>query len=1278
MVICFNSFALFNNLAADLMELIRAFITEYADLAVISKGEAVHAQQRVFKLVDKSNNLTVSFNARVQGNGGVYECRLELRKGDHVDYYCSCPYNWGGPCKHIVAAALTFETQHDKPQQKEIDKTEIKPKASPIQVDVTNGIELSTFGNLPFYHSAMQSWSSLCQLYGWREDAVEVKVFDNHSRHLPLLVTFRLSQDFKTLEITSKPSSTETKEMRLEEFKALVFIVKSGHFNFLLFKNPEHRENAITTYAQKFGVEDFKLSREIFHYDEEDFNHPIKINPQYGGMLPISEKGLDLSALVVPKPASEKEESLLAIQKKEAKDDRQLLFCLEKQPYGNDLGVLSITPFVSRLKSNGDFYKTGFKEYQDLSKNDEFDATKEQSNIIELCLKTHPFQFSTQYNGRIRKIASKDASEHFVLQENLKQLEEVLAEIQQISGRLYYIDHQLERAQFQPEDLIKVDSLYLKSEMYLEVTCEDQMICLAPHIKSIEDSVDVPLAALQSLHPLLYVIEGATYLLKKISDAELLQQTFSQHGQLMVHESQFNPFFDQVIQPIANQYSVTIDELPKEVGMKKHDLQFMSKSIYLKELDNFILLIPRVEYDELDVDILDSHTNPMVKIGNDINTYIRDFEAEKNFMEEVKGLHKKFAHGTNQSFLSLSFDEFIQDYWFLKLTEKAKALNIEVYGFDEFKKFQYAPQVPNIQVTGSSEQDWFDLEILITVGDEKVSLKEVKRAILAKEKFVKLGNGKLAVLPEEWLTRLEKYLRVGKVDKDNIQISKLRFNVLDELFEEINAPELVLEIAEKKQKLLQYKNIQDKVLPEVNADLRDYQVDGYNWLHFLHEFGWGGILADDMGLGKTIQMITFLKSLVDMGISNHLVVVPTSLLFNWEHEINKFCPSLKYHIYYGSDREKNPDWSDYDLIITTYGLMVSEASQLSQREFGYIILDESQAIKNPTSKRYKAAMILKAKNRIVMTGTPIENNTFDLYAQMSFVNPGLFINAESFKKNYSLPIDKYGNHQVASELSKMISPFMLRRTKEHVAKELPEKTEDVIYCEMDKAQRKVYDSYRNEYRNEILGLIENNGMQPSSLHVLQALMKLRQICNSPALLNEEESKGNDSVKIKELIRHIEEKTGNHKMLIFSQFVGMLGLIRKELDKLEITHSYLDGKTSQKKRKEAVDQFQNDEETRVFLISLKAGGTGLNLTAADYVYIVDPWWNPAVENQAIDRCYRIGQDKKVIAYRMICVDTLEEKIMKLKERKQTVADSIIHTDENISKQISKDDLMYLLS
>ena len=308
-----------------------------------------------------------------------------------------------------------------------------------------------------------------------------------------------------------------------------------------------------------------------------------------------------------------------------------------------------------------------------------------------------------------------------------------------------------------------------------------------------------------------------------------------------------------------------------------------------------------------------------------------------------------------------------------------------------------------------------------------------------------------------------------------------------------------------------------------------------------------------------------------------------------------------------------------------------------------------------------------------MTGTPIENNTFDLYAQLNFLNPGFLGSQQSFKNDFSKPIDGEGNADRAMELQKLVKPFVLRRTKEQVASELPPKVEDYLYCNMDTGQRKVYDAYRNKYRDYLMNKIEEQGLAKSKLFVLEGLLKLRQICDSPELLNDEEDYGRESVKIKELVKHITEKTGKHKILVFSQFVKMLRLIEKELNKHAIKYEYLDGQCSPKQRKESVETFQNDDAYRVFLISLKAGGTGLNLTAADYVYIVDPWWNPAVENQAIDRTHRIGQDKHIIAYRMICKDTIEEKIINLHKKKLKLASDIISTDESLIKSLTKEDI-----
>jgi SNF2 family DNA or RNA helicase len=364
----------------------------------------------------------------------------------------------------------------------------------------------------------------------------------------------------------------------------------------------------------------------------------------------------------------------------------------------------------------------------------------------------------------------------------------------------------------------------------------------------------------------------------------------------------------------------------------------------------------------------------------------------------------------------------------------------------------------------------------------------------------------------------------------------------------------------------------------------------------------------------------------------------------------------------GNSRAGNTaDFGKFDIIISTYGSLLNDIEFLKDFKFNYVILDESQAIKNPNSKRYKAVRLLNSYNRLVLTGTPIENNTFDLYAQLNFLNPGLLGNISHFKNNFSDAIDKEKNVETSVLLGKIISPFLLRRTKENVAKELPEKTESIIYCEMEPEQRKVYEAYKNKYRDYLLNKIDENGAEKSQMYILEGLTKLRQICNSTALTNDEEDYGNYSAKLEILIENIKEKTGNHKILVFSQFVKMLQIVKERLDEENISYEYLDGKT--KNRQDNVNNFQSNEKIRVFLISLKAGGTGLNLTEADYVFIIDPWWNPAVENQAIDRCYRIGQTKNVLAYRMICKDTIEEKIVSLQLRKKAVATGIISIDED---------------
>jgi non-specific serine/threonine protein kinase len=569
----------------------------------------------------------------------------------------------------------------------------------------------------------------------------------------------------------------------------------------------------------------------------------------------------------------------------------------------------------------------------------------------------------------------------------------------------------------------------------------------------------------------------------------------------------------------------------------------------------------------------------------------------------------------------------------------------------------------------------------IVFGDQKVTVAEVKKALANKQQFVQLNDGTLGILPEEWLKKYSLLFRIGEGKVNNLKLSRYHLSVIDELYETRDEEELSVQLEEKYDKLREFNNIKEIEPPyHLKMILRPYQVAGFQWLNYLQEIKWGGILADDMGLGKTIQALSFLEHFKRVnGSLKALVVCPTTLIYNWENEIHKFTPSLTHHIHHGGARTRDrEEILKPDVTITTYGTLRSDIKLLTTIPFDYVVLDESQAIKNPASKVTKAACLLNAKNRLCMSGTPLQNNTFDVFAQMNFLNPGMLGSMEFFRQEFAIPIDKFGEADRKEHLKKILYPFILRRTKEQVAKDLPEKIETVLFCEMEDEQRKIYDAYRNDFRDQILGTIETQGIQKSQLTILQGLMKLRQICDSPAILNETEKFPNHSIKLDELSRELSEDISNHKALVFSQFLGMLALIRQKLDELGIKYEYFDGSTSAPDREKAIQSFQKDDTVRVFLISLKAGGVGLNLTAADYVYIVDPWWNPAVEQQAIDRTHRIGQTKNIFAYRMICRDTIEDKILHLQERKRALAKELITDDATFVKTLSREDVEYLFS
>jgi non-specific serine/threonine protein kinase len=615
----------------------------------------------------------------------------------------------------------------------------------------------------------------------------------------------------------------------------------------------------------------------------------------------------------------------------------------------------------------------------------------------------------------------------------------------------------------------------------------------------------------------------------------------------------------------------------------------------------------------------------------------------------------------------------------MRYVPRLLAKGFEIYGEEKLKVGRVNRNTPTISFNISSGIDWFDVKAVVTYGDLEVSFKDIRRALRRKENYIKLADGTIGQIPEAWIERYKHLFALGEETEDGVRLSNHHVTLVDQLLGESDRIHTDAEFKRRSELLRNFAGIEAKEPPKgFVGELRPYQKAGYDWLHFLHEYGFGGCLADDMGLGKTIQALVFFQSLRESGHQHtaNLLVLPKSLLFNWQREAARFTPELRLCEYFRNDRVKDPElFNDYDLVITTYGVMLRDIEVLRKYRFHYALLDESQAIKNPVAQSAKAARLLNAEHRLVLTGTPVENSTYELWSQFAFLNPGLLGNIEYFKDEFGTPIEKRGEEQAAQFLRKMVFPFILRRTKDQVAPELPPRTERILFSDMEPAQRKLYNRTRDYYRGVLMGMIEQEGMNDARMKILEGLLRLRQICNHPKLMDSQFH--GESAKFELLFQTLETlRVEGHKALVFSQFVEMLKLVRREMDLRQITYTYLDGQTHN--RQERVDTFQNNPKIQFFLISLKAGGVGLNLTAADYVIHIDPWWNPAVEMQATDRTHRIGQEKPVFVYKLIVRDSVEEKILLLQERKKNLVDQLITTDSSFFKSLSAEDVKVLFS
>ena len=581
-----------------------------------------------------------------------------------------------------------------------------------------------------------------------------------------------------------------------------------------------------------------------------------------------------------------------------------------------------------------------------------------------------------------------------------------------------------------------------------------------------------------------------------------------------------------------------------------------------------------------------------------------------------------------------------------------------------------------MRVGVSSGVDWFELHGEVDYDGASAKLPALLAALRRGENMVRLDDGTYGLLPEEWLSRFGPIAGMGTAEADHLRFRRNQAGLLDALLATQPEVDCDATFARVREELRSFGGIRAGEQPEgFVGQLRDYQRDGVGWMDFLRRFSFGGCLADDMGVGKTAQVLALLearRALPD-ATGPSLVVVPKSLVFNWKQEAARFTPRLRVLDHTGLARDVN-GFADYDLILTTYGTLRRDAAEFKDIEFDYVVLDEALAIKNPGTESAKAARLLRGRNRLALSGTPVENHLGELWSIFEFLNPGMLGAASVFKLAGGAA--RNPSEETRRLLAHALRPFILRRTKEQVARELPPKSEQTLFCELETAQRKLYNELRVHYRNSLLQTVAAQGLAKSKIQVLEALLRLRQAACHPALIDPKR-RHDSSAKLDVLIDHLEEVVAEgHKALVFSQFTSLLALVKERLDDSAMVYEYLDGQT--RDRQQRVERFQNDPDCPLFLISLKAGGLGLNLTAAEYVFLLDPWWNPAVEAQAVDRAHRIGQTNQVFAYRLIARDTVEEKILQLQSSKRDLAAAIISEDNSLIRDLKREDLELLLS
>lgn len=748
-----------------------------------------------------------------------------------------------------------------------------------------------------------------------------------------------------------------------------------------------------------------------------------------------------------------------------------------------------------------------------------------------------------------------------------------------------------------------------------------------------------------------------------------------------------------ILEELEEMEDFTIEDFSKNIKKKIEHLPLDLSEVFEEEIrdeipemimhiselaGNMLLFIPKWRYDGY---LVDGPRNTFEKIeGEKRIIYRRNKEIEQKSVAFLEQAHPKFK-GSNNYYLS--FEEASHKNWFYNFFHTQLKDNFEVTGMDMLSYFRFSDhQISTYFELINTIDNEINAKLEVFFGSEKINLKSLQKTLIEGQKFIMLKDNSLGVLNDEWIDKFSILLRYSKIQDDEITFAKWILISSESILNFSKELKFILpeNWSEKWNKWKDTDSVIIQVPNTLKAEMRNYQQKGFEWMNLMAEVNAGTLLADDMGLGKTLQTIASITSWQEQN-SNHkfLIVCPASLLYNWKNEFEKFAPHLKTTIYHGNNRNFDESISnDHSILITSYSIVRNELENFAKIVWDAIVLDESHQIKNYAAQQTQAILKLMGKRRIALNGTPIMNNVSDLFPQLSFILPQLFYSFSKFKNDFEKPIQ----HELAAVqmemLKKLTSPFIMRRTKEIVAPDLPPKTESIFWCEMQEDQRFAYENLKAQIKENVFLEIKNQGVNKAKLGVLQGITKLRQVCSSPRLIKDEvEYQSCSSIKIDQLIEQLNTNLKNEKVIVFSQFIGTMDLLANEFEKNKISYVGFDGSTSAEKRMQLVSEFQQEESSiQVFLVSLMAGNSGINLTKANYVFLIEPWWNKAVQQQAIDRTHRIGQNQHVFAYNMICKDSIEEKIITLQNRKQFISNEVISTDDNFVKNLTEEDIAYL--